>query len=151
MNRLILAFVLLLSARAAGAQSPEDMVRQFQDLFQEMERRLHAMPKSGMPFGLEADTSFQFRFDTSFTFPDGGGGLNFFFSQPFGKMPNIEFFEGDDFFNRFFQPNQTPDFPADDGAAPRDLLPEERLRLEEEQGAQPKPTKPKPARSTIRL
>ncbi|MGI9158278.1 MAG: hypothetical protein ACR2K1_00850 [Saprospiraceae bacterium] len=151
MNRLILAFVLLLFARTAGAQSPEDRLRQFQDLFQEMERRLHAMPKSGLPFGFEADTSFQLRFDTTFTFPDGGGGLHFFFSRPFGEMPNIDFFEGDDFFKQFFQPNPAPDFPADDGAGPLDLLPEERLRLEEEQGAQVKPTKPKPARSTIRL
>ncbi|MEY3248457.1 MAG: hypothetical protein RL742_500 [Bacteroidota bacterium] len=151
MNRLIFAFVLLLFVRAAGAQSPEDRLRQFQDLFQEMERRFQTMPKSGLPFGFEADTSFQFRFDTAFTFPDGGGNLNLFFSQPFGNMPNLEFFEGDDFFKLFFQPNPTPDFPADDGAAPRDLLPEERLRLEEEKGVQPKTTKPKPARSTIRL
>lgn len=158
MYRIVFACLLLLTARTGNTQTPDDMMRQFQELFREMERRMNAMPRHGMPFGFEADSSFlQFRIDTSFTFPDGSGGFNLFFSQPPGQMPNIDFFGNDDFFKEFFKmipPNLTQDFPADDGEAPQELLPEERLRQEEEQGTAPKPTMPKPqkpAKSTIRL
>jgi hypothetical protein len=157
MYRIVFACLLLLTVRAGNTQTPDDMMRQFQELFREMERQMNAMPRTGMPFGFEADSSsFHFRIDTSFTFPEGGG-FNLFFSQPFGEMPNSDFFDNDEFFKNFFRiipPDTAQDFPSDDGNSPRELLPEERLRLEEEHGSAPKPSTPKqqkPARSTIRL
>jgi hypothetical protein len=110
------------------------------------------------------DTTFQFRFDTTF---EGGGMSQFFRFSPFGIDTTMrkdfldfnKFFDG--FFNldgRYFQPDSdVQDFPQDDGLAPRNddgLLPEERLRQEEEkektQEKQPTP-KPDPKVKVIRI
>ena len=121
-----------------------------------------AMPQWG-------DTTFQFRFDTTF---EGGNMSQFFHFSPFGSDSTLQddFFGFGRIFDQFFnldgqggQPDYgIQDFPKDDGGKPEnedELLPEERLRRQEEAEKsgkkQPAPKsvdpKPDPKVKTIRI
>ena len=119
------------------------------------------------------DTTFQFRFDTTF---EGGNLSQFFHFSPFGSdSTRQEDFFGfgrmfDQFFNldgQFGQPDYgIQDFPKDDGGAhlneEDELLPEEKLRQQEELDkagerqhpapkSKPAGPKPDPRVKTIRI
>lgn len=125
-------------------------------------------PNFAMP---KWDTTFHFRFDTTF---EGGGMSHFFHFSPFSGDSTMQgdFFGFDRFFDRFFNfenpfdrpgDSETYDFPSDDGNQPDagedGLLPEERLRRQEgpdkskdkQSGGQPAPPKPERKIKTIRI
>lgn len=161
MTRLFITFFAALTLSTVLAQ---------QDPFVEMQRRMAEMQRrmmqqlQGGSLGngsFRQDTSFFFRFDTTFSSDGGGGRMHFFRSSPFGSdstgtAPGLGDFWGfdrmlQDFFN-FDTPGSGFDMgddqmPQDDGNMGRtedDLLPEERLR-QQEQAAQQKSPKTPPA------
>lgn len=108
----------------------------------------------------DSSSSFFYHIDTSF---NGIGESHFFQFSPFGNLQPGSTPDMDSLFEQFFnRPNPFDqrqgygDFPADDGnKTPGDdnLLPEERLRLQEENpDAKTKPAPPaeKPAKSTVK-
>ncbi len=168
-KKLLPALLLALPLLACAQTQPADPMS---DRFEQLLRRMDEQMRRGIP----ADTSLQggqwhvspdsssffyFHVDTSF---NGLGGSGFFNFSPFGSPNRDGFFDMDSLFEQFFN-RMDPrrgygDLPADDGNAeqPEDeLLPEERLRLKEEQkqpGANPapQPAKPeKPKVKTIRI
>lgn len=148
------------------------------DRFEQMLRRMDEQMRRGLPadsagqsgswqFSPDSSSYFYYHIDTSF---NGIGGSDFFRMSPFGNPGNGGFFDMDSLFEQFFgrMDPQSPeggfdDFPADDGNSEKgadDLLPEERLRLQEQQqnqGDNPgnKPAQPekqaKPKVKTIRI
>ena len=132
------------------------------DMQQRMMEQLRNSPFGDPNFAMpQWDTTFQFRFDTAF---EGGNMSQFFRFSPFGgdsTLQQDDFFGFGRIFDQFFnldgqfgQPDYgIRDFPQDDGEKPQsedDLLPEERLRLQEEteksgkKQSAPKPADPKP-------
>ena len=170
---LIFALVCVRPASAqSNAPSFEDIERQMMEMQRRMMEQLRNgsfdQPNFAMPQG---DTVFQFRFDTTF---DGGNMSQFFRFSPFGSDSSLQngFFDLGRMFDQFFnldgqlgEPDYgIGDFPKDDGDKPQnedDLLPEERLRQQEESGdktpAKPAPKsksaepKPDPRVKTIRI
>lgn len=161
---LVTVFAALVTLNTALAQ---------QDPFAEMQRRMLEMQRRMMqqlrsdPWGngsLRQDSSFFFQFDTSFSTEGGTGRMQFFRSSPFGwsrdslgAAQNLGDFWGfdqmlEDFFN-LGSPRSGFDmgddqFPSDDGNLNQtedDLLPEERLRQQEERAKQKPPKTPPPA------
>jgi len=136
-------FFLLMFVFSAAAQSSdpfEEMERAFQKMIDQM--------RAGMAFGPGQDTTIYFKWDTLRN--DGNG--SFFFRlnpQTLGMRPGAEFdfYEEMDSLSRQLDRamfGQKHPLPADDGANPNTedgLLPEERLRLEDEKT--PKATVPK--------
>jgi len=106
----------------------------------------------------DSNSFFYFHIDTSFD----GTSKGFFDLSPFEHFDHGDFFGGgfpdlESLFDRFFNdspsersPRKHPGYPADDGSQPPsdDLLPEERLRQQEER--QPVPKK-EPKVKTIRI
>lgn len=165
MQKIFTAFLFFSLAHAATAQqkspSIQEMEKQMQQLMEELRKGFSGGSFFNMPGG---DSSYTFRFDTTIT------GDNFFGSFQFGPfggdstMRNDPF--GSDFFQQFrndmdnfwrgFSPEETPE---EDQSGEEPLLPEERLRLEEEKersGKEPsdktKPSEPaKPKIKTIRI
>ena len=155
------ALLLALPFLACTQTQPADpMADQFDQLF----RRMQEQMRRGMDFDTtlqggewhvspDSTSYFYFHVDTSF---NGLGGADFFQFSPFGSPGRDGFFDMDSIFEQFFNRMErlTPrqgqsDFPADDGntkPSEDELLPEERLRLQEEQKAPqttPAPEKPK--------
>ena len=166
------ALLLALPLLACTQTQPHDpMNDRFEELFRRMEEQMrHGMPVDtsfqGGQWHVSPDSSsfFYFHVDTSL---NGIGGSDFFRFSPFGAPNQDGFFDMDSLFEQFFNrmDRKNPrhgyrDAPADDGNAeqPEDeLLPEERLRLQEEQkqpgtDPAPQPAKPeKPKVKTIRI
>lgn len=140
--------------------------------FEQLLRRMDEQMRRGMPFDttfgggqlqISPDSSsyFYFHVDTSF---NNFGGADFFQFSPFGTPGQGGFLDMDSLFEQFFNrmdDRRDPrrgyqDFPADDGDAEHaedDLLPEERLRLQEEQqkqGSDPTPQPAKPEKSKVK-
>lgn len=164
MTRLLITVFAALALNTALAQ---------QDPFAEMQRRMLDMQRrmmqqlQGGSWGngsLQQDTSFFFRFDTSFSTEGGSGRMQFFRSSPFGWSRDSssttqgmgDFWGFDQMFEDFFNlgsPRGGFDmgdyrFPSDDGNLNHqgdNLLPEERLRQQEERAKQKPPKKPAPA------
>ena len=165
---LPLLFAVLLAPALAGAQTGDPMF----DRMEQMMRRMQEQMRQGMSFDTTIDgghmqfspdsnSYFYYRIDTSFN----GMGDNFFDFSPLGSPDQDGFMDFGQLFDQFFNgvPPQdlqrNPDgFPSDDGQAPEgnDLLPEERLRLQEENGKADgklaKPVKPEKSKvKTIRI
>jgi len=162
---LFWAFSLLL-ATANQAQTADP----FLELQRQMDKMMQEL-RSGYSFHFPpgaSDTTFFFKLDTTL---NGGNGSFFFdFSQPgtsgsddtFGLDQLMKQFQefGDQFNQRFDDPQQEQS-PADDGGRRKgdgsdELLPEERLRQQEEgmqpkSGATPKPNVQKPKIKTSRI
>lgn len=162
-------FLALLTPTLTNAQTGDPMF----DRMEQMMRRMQEQMRRGMSFDTtfegghlqfspDSNSYFYYRIDTSFN----GMGDNFFEFSPFGSPGDQDGFMDlgqlfDQFFNgvppQGFRPG--PDnFPSDDGQAPGgdDLLPEERLRLQEEnrkpEGKPAKPVKPEKSKvKTIRI
>lgn len=127
-------FFLLIFVFSAAAQSSdpfEEMERAFQKIMDQM--------RAGMAFGPGQDTTVYFKWDT--LQHNGNGSFFFRFNpQTLGMRPGAEFdfFTEMDSFSRELDRamfGQRQLMPADDGAQPNmddGLLPEERLRLEDE-------------------
>ena len=160
---LLLFFSIAFCPKAA-AQTPsfEELHRQMLEMQRQMMEQLRNSPFHDPNFALpQWDTTFQFRFDT--TFEGGRFSQHFFHFSPFGNDSTMrgDFLGFDRFFEQFFN-SETPfkqpdygiyDFPQDDGQQPAlgdELLPEERLRRQEElekskkMNPAPKTTEPKP-------
>ena len=163
----IVVFLLfnLIFSPLAGAQNQsrdiDDLQRQMQEWQQRLMEQLHNSPFNGQ--GLASpqwDTTFYFRFDTTF---ENGSMSRFFQFSPFGVDSTMQGGFGDfnRLFDRFFDPGGffdppaqgMEDFPSDDGGRENTddgLLPEERLRLREETNpsennkSKTKPAHPKP-------
>ena len=151
----------LMTVPAMAQQNGQRPVDPFEHLLRRMDEQMSkglfpadSAQQRGGDFYISPDSSlFFFKMDTLFQ----GGGLDFFQTDPFGNSIPQGFSDLQQLFERFFQgldPNQLGpgSAPADDGNAPPDLLPEERLRQEE--GSEPSaPAPPAPARkrSTIRI
>ena len=165
MTRLILVFFAALTLSPALAQQDRmpsfvEMQRRMMDMQQRMIQQL----QDGGSWGngsFRQDTSFFFQFDTTFSGDMGSGGrMHFFRSSPFGNDTTRvnpgglgDFWGFDrmlqDFFN-FDNPDSGFDMgddqmPQDDGNMGRtedDLLPEERLRQQEQAAQQKSPKTP---------
>lgn len=146
------------------------------DRFEQLLSRMQEQMRRGMPFDTtfsngqlqfspDSSSYFYFHVDTSF---GDFGGSDFFQFPPLGAPGQSGFPDMDRLFEQFFNrmspfnapPGYHQDAPADDGDAGHaedDLLPEERLRIQEEQRKQganpaPQPVKPeKPKVKTIRI
>ena len=148
-------FFLIAVGVAAQQKSPtlENLERQMLELQRQMIQEFNRNPFGGGFFTFpETDSSYTFRFDTTIT------GDNFSGSFHFGPFGGDSTMRGDDPFEwlrkQFFgdgqesdiwgrsAPERTPD-ETDPGA--EHLLPEERLRLEEEQSEKGTPQKSSPA------
>lgn len=147
---VIFIFFNLMAAHAQTKPSNDP----FEIMQKEIERMMSQM-RSGMAFdfGLGMDTMFYFKLDTTF-----GGDNRFLFrmNPPGAPGSDFDFFEKMDSLSRTWERSlfgSKEAFPADDGnTVPDDgLLPEERLRLEEEKESRIKskspmdPSKPVPA------
>jgi hypothetical protein len=169
-SALILFFAIANTALAQNNNQPfsEDFERQML----EMQRRL--MDEFRNFARPQWDTTYQYRFDTTF---EGGSMSQFFRVLPFGidTLSRSDFSDFDRMFEEFeqffnFDGQLTEpdygirDFPEDDGAKPAEddeLLPEERLRQQDEpqqkqpgrkgQPAKPAEPKPDPKIKTIRI
>lgn len=164
-NILPLAFSLLFSgtAMAQTSKTPEspDFWREFEKIQQQLMQSLQNMPQGG---AFQWDTTFTFGLDSML---NGHGFSGQFFMSPFGQdTTGTGNWFGDSPFQNFqwsFPPGfMTPD--KDENSAIQDqgdgLLPEERLRREEDEkaGKTPppaKPSSPEPAKKskvqTIRI
>lgn len=171
-KKMLAALLLALPLLACTQTQPADPMS---DRFEQLLRRMDDQMRRGIP----ADTSLQggqwhvspdsssffyFHVDTS---SNGLGGSDFFRFSPFGSPNRDGFFDMDSLFEQFFNrmDRMNPrrgygDLPADDGNAEQsedELLPEERLRLQEEQKQQdtdpaPQPAKPEKSKvKTIRI
>jgi hypothetical protein len=164
-TQLSLLFGLLLPLFSV-AQTEEPLF----DRLDQWMRRMDDQMRRAMPFDSlfnggrlqvspDSNTFFYFRIDTSF----GGNQREFFDFSPFENFNYEEFFGNkfpgfDNLFDNLFSnpfsrpnPRDRPDFPADDGnQSPDDdnLLPEERLRQQEEKTPA---KKPEPKVKTIRI
>lgn len=141
----------------------KDIQREMLEMQRQIMEQFKNMSPDGSAFSMPEfkwDTTFSFRFDTLF---DGGAGGQFFFS-PFGQ--DTAFFRnffGDGAFGEGFQWSFPPGlgFPEnEENSALEDpgdgLLPEERLRKEQEEGAavpekHAAPEQKKPKIKTIRI
>lgn len=160
MTRFFITVVAALCLDMAwGQQDPfAEMQRRMMDMQRQMMQQLQDMSRGGS-MRAQMDSSFFFRFDTTFGGDSGHGGFHFFRSSPFGadsthmrsSMGDFWGFDSffDDFFNFAWPPDASGDgmqryrFPADDGNAPADgLLPEERLRMQEKEKGESKPERP---------
>jgi hypothetical protein len=145
-------FLLALSATnlnaQRNAQSPnlEDMQRRMMELQKQLMQDMQRSPffdfDMRSPFNRDSSSSFSFKFDTTFQLGDGG----FFQFRHFGSDSLMQgmFQDMDQMFGRMFDFGDDPfrhpldggqPFPSDDGHGSKEndgLLPEERLRLEEE-------------------
>ena len=170
---LILLFAVC-GARKASTQneSPsfQEMYQRMLELQRQMFEQLQGSPFDDPNFAMpRMDTSFYFRFDTTF---EGGNISQFFHFSPFGSDSTMT--NGMRGFNFFFDPFADPDsafgapdlgiyeFPQDDGDRPPsddNLLPEEKLRQQEKQkkekqkepAQKPDELKPDPRIKTIRI
>ena len=152
---LLFALICIQTTSAQNTQPTlEDIERRMMEMQRRMMEQLRNSPFDGPNFALpQGDTVFQLRFDTTF---EGGNMSQFFRFSPFGSDSTLQdgFFDlgrmFDQFFNldgQFGEPDYgIGDFPKDDGDKPQtedDLLPEERLRQQEESGNKT-PVKPAP-------
>lgn len=167
---LLLFSVAFCPKVAAQTQSFEELHKRMLDMQLQMMEQLKNSPFHNFNFAMpQSDTTFFFQFDTTF---EGGGMSQFFHFSPFGTDSTMrgDFLGFDRFFDQFFN-SETPfkqpdygiyDFPRDDGEQPAtddELLPEERLRRQEEleksKKANPMPKtaepKPDPKVKTIRI
>ncbi len=162
---LLLGAVAIVSAQQ---KSPalEQLERQMLDMQRQLIQEFHNNPFGGGLFAFpDQDSSYTFRFDTTFTGDNFSGSFHFGpFSSDSSQHNDLQGFEW--FRNQIFGDGQQGDFwgqgqPENrtDEVPPgtENLLPEERLRLEEEQQAEQKTpkgdksaTQPKPAKSTIK-
>ncbi len=158
---LPMLFLALLAPTLTGAQTGDPMF----DRMEQMMRRMQEQMRRGMSFDTtfegghlqfspDSNSYFYYRIDTSFN----GMGDSFFDFSPFGSPGQDGFMDLGQLFDQFFNGippqgfQQNPDgFPSDDGQAPGgdDLLPEERLRLQEEKG-KPKGQPAKPDKSKVK-
>jgi hypothetical protein len=134
----------------------EQMEQMFREMRMQMEQNfrmmdsLQAQKGNGSFFHISPDSSassFFFRMDTLIQ----GDNMSHFFS-PFGDMRGFdELFERMEKWGHSDQ-SKVP-MPADDGQSPADdgLLPEERLRKQEQQKEQPAAPQKKPKLKTIRI
>lgn len=146
----LLSCVLTASALPVAAQTGDPFPDHFEQLLRRMDQQMgrgispDSLFSRGDFWNIAPDSSFFFRFDT--IFQDGGAGFfqHRMFIDPFdignGGLDRLL----EDFFRQAPPPGQ--EFPADDGDAPGDLLPEERLR----NTPQPQPGKSS-KRATIRI
>ena len=163
MRTILSAFSLLIfisvCAPAATAQRTdptfEELHRQMMEMQRQLMEELRQSPFNNLGFATpKGDSTFFFRFDTTF---DGGSVSQFFHFSPLHSDSTMRgnFFGFDDMFDQFFNqrpPSSQPDngigdFPKDDGTQNRseeDLLPEERLRQQENGTDKPAPKQVKP-------
>lgn len=171
----ILFFSLALCQQATAQNTTpsfKEMERQMMEMQRQLMEQLRNSPFNDPNFAVPKwDTTFFFQFDTTF---EGGNMSQFFRFSPFGADSTLrgDFFGFGRLFDQFFNPggqfgqpdDSIRDLPQDDGGLPRnedDLLPEERLRQDEETEKsgkkQPAPTpkpadpKPDPKVKTIRI
>lgn len=156
---LLFFFTLTVGQKAIAQTQPpsfREMERQLLEMQQQMMEQLRNSPFNDPNFAMpQWDTTFFYRLDTTF---EGGNMSQFFRFSPFGSDSTSQ----DDFwgfgrmFDQFFNPGgdiEKPDygigdFPKDDGGKPQndeELLPEERLRQQEETEQKPPAPAPKSA------
>lgn len=162
-NLSMLIFSLAPCHQAVAQNTPpsfREMERQMLEMQQRLMEQFRNSPFNDPNFAMpQWDTTFFFRFDTTI---EGGNMSHFFHFSPFGADSTRQkgFFGFDNFFNQFFNLNPQfgqpdygiRDFPKDDGNVPQDddeLLPEERLRQQEEQGENPENRKPAPKSKSV--
>lgn len=146
---LALAFVAVL-ASGANAQADPDFEAIQRQMLQMQRRMMEQLRQPGFPdnnWAWPGDSSQQFFFKIDTTF--GGGDFGFFRTVPFGGDSTASEFER--FFQQFFpDEKRLGSSPQPDGSefldetGEGDLLPEERLRLREENGAAPPYDAPAP-------
>ena len=160
----ILLLVALLASSATAqqnrAQSFEEMQRRMMEMQEQMMKRMQN-GLFGDGFFQNTDTSFFFRFDTSFS-TNGFKGQGHFFRYPPADSTGSDremgdFWGFDQMFKDFFNFGQTDgadkdgyQTPKDDGNMGRtedDLLPEERLRAQEQQQSKGKGNSPSPGKA----
>ncbi len=164
MRTIVSAFLLLIfvsvCTHTASAQRNdptfEELHRQMMEMQRQMMEELRQSPFNNLGFATpKGDSTFFFRFDTTF---DGGSISQFFHFSPLHSDSTMRgnFFGFDDMFDQFFHQQRPPsdqpdygigDFPKDDGAENKsedDLLPEERLRQQENGKEQPAPKQARP-------
>ncbi|MBK9338674.1 MAG: hypothetical protein IPM98_19945 [Lewinellaceae bacterium] len=161
-NQTLLALTIsLLLPALATAQTEEDPFERLDSWKRRMDERMRQNMSIDSLFGSgrlhispDSNSVFYFRIDTSFS----GSGTDFFDFKSFGIPDGQDFFSDDFFgFDRFFEqffndapPRPLPRDRSDDGnPAPSDddLLPEERLRRQEQRAPASKESKVK----TIRI
>jgi hypothetical protein len=172
---LLLFFMLTYSQKTVAQTQPpsfREMERQMLEMQQQLMEQLRNNPFNDPNFAMpQWDTTFFFRLDTTI---EGGSMSQFFHFSPFGgdSTNQDDFWGFGRMFEQFFNPDgqfEQPDygigdFPQDDGDKQKngeELLPEERLRQQEEtektekKQAQPAPKsaepKPDPKVKTIRI
>jgi hypothetical protein len=151
---LFLSVTNLQAQRNSKSPSFEDMQRRMMELQKQLMQDMQRSPffdfDMRSPFHTDSTSSFSFRFDTTFQLGDGG----FFHFRQFGSdsLMNGMFQDMDQIFGRMFDFRADPfqprmdrgqSFPSDDGHGQQEndgLLPEERLRMEEERGKKQKST-----------
>ncbi len=163
MRNLIISFSsilfgLLLSVNCA-AQTQDPAFERLDQMMQRMQEQMRRSMQFDSSFGRgqmqispDSNSFFYFHVDTSFN----GTGSEFFDFSPFGSPDMQDFFGMDPLFKQFFGPQHGPgEFPSDDGQSLEEdgLLPEERLRLQEEKEKNGEKTAPaaKPKVKTIRI
>lgn len=152
MKKLLSTLLLLSAIQIVSAQQTptfEEMQRRLLQLQQQMMQDLQNNSFGGSFFSMPGgDSTYTFRFDTTIV------GDNFSGSFHFGPFTNDSTaqgnFGGADWMNKFFSDEFWGTSPSEDSTEENDdehLLPEERLRMEEEQGQSGKkmPQKKEPA------
>ena len=154
----LLLFLAAFNAVSAQQNNPslQDMQRRLMDMQKQLMQELQngGMGGSFFSFPQGADSSYTFRFDTTIIGDNFSGSFHF---GPFGGDSSSmrDPFFGNDLFRQFFgnDPDNfwgqkgPKDAPAETETEGEHLLPEERLRLEEEQekSGKSKPGKPVPS------
>lgn len=147
-------------AAAQGRSLVEEMQERLLQMQQQMMQDLQGLEQSGDSSGI------YFHFDTTFNGDNGQGSAHFFRFTPPGDSLSSDPSGLEEFFRGMFDIGDPTEaagaqpFPKDDGNMPHpddELLPEDRLRLQEQQpAASPaKPAKPpakkKPVVESIRI
>lgn len=152
MKKLLTALILLSAVPIVSAQqtpSFEEMQRRLLQLQQQMMQELQNNSFGGSFFSMPGgDSTYTFRFDTTIVGDNFSGSFHF---GPFSNDSTAQGnFFGSDWMNKFFSEDFWGTQPSEDRTDERDsegLLPEEKLRMEEEQGQSGKkaPENKKPA------
>ncbi|MBL7783738.1 MAG: hypothetical protein JNM22_21055 [Saprospiraceae bacterium] len=152
MKKLLTALLLLSAVQLVSAQQTptfEDMQRRLLQLQQQMMQELQNNSFGGSFFTIPGgDSTYTFRFDTTIVGDNFSGSFHF---GPFGSDSTAQGdFFGSDWMTKFFGDDFRGTPPTGDSTDENNsehLLPEERLRMEEEQGQSGKksPENKKPA------
>ena len=137
---LFLTAINTVSAQQGNGQSFEDIQRRLMEMQKQLMQDLQKGGMGGSFFSFPgSDSSYTFRFDTTIVGDNFSGSFHF---GPFGSDSTMrDPFFGSELFNQFFGNSlgdtwgqrEPEDAPVETEPEGEHLLPEERLRLEEEQ------------------